>query len=276
MRKLKTNLIPEISESQRALATALGINIEEGMAISKLVLQIEQKLGDGAQLESARWYVMSVMRHVENAQWTQLEISGLTQDEQYDLAARCLADSEFTQSIKTVLKGANCRFALVDFKRTRNPGKRILTNTTLAFRIAEAAVNDMLPVAVNNSEKAVVDQVQIAATSSEAEVVDQAHVDLSEEPTTASRRRASRRGYAGETATKTATSNDTGEGAQSVAGPGMSPQEYAELEAALTQQQSSARLRRTWLRFGSDESRSWLLGLLAGFILFGAVLLLFL
>jgi len=267
MRRLKTNLLPEISENQRALAISLGISIEEGAAIRDLLRQIEQKLGDRAVLESVRWYVMSVMRHVEKAQWTQLESSDLSDDEQYDLAARCLANSEFSQSIKTVLKSANCRFTLVGFKRSRNPGKHILSNLTVAYKIAEAAVKKELPAA---------DQVQDTASRTAAEVVEQAQVDVSDEPTTASRRRASRRGYAGDTANKAAMLNVDGESAQTAFGQSMSPQEYAELLAALTQQQSTTRLQRTWLRFGSDESRSWLLGLLAGFILFGVALLLFL
>ena len=271
MRKLSTRPALDMSASQRQLATELGIQDAQELSPSGLIAAIEQHLGDQAALECARWFLMSLLRHELNLHWDAPDQSGLTREQQYDLAKSCLAIPEFVQSIKTVLKGDTCKFVLVNFHRTRNTAKQILANTTVAHHCALSVLRDahLLAPAVRTD----------AAVVTQEENQDGISADV----TTASLRRASRRGFASEvvrqdnkipgTAGAMATTANTAPG--TAAGTTLSPQEYAELEHALTQQPIDNSAPQIPRNFVDDESRSWLLGLLAGFAACAVILLVF-
>jgi len=289
MRKITTSPTTGISANQRTLATQLGIATSHIVTVSDLVAQIEEKLGDRLALESARWFVMSVLRHVEQAQWTEPEQSNITREQQYELARKAMAIPEFSASIKTVLKGDSCRYSLVEFKRSRNTAKRILSNTTAAYRIAaqlvaarQAEESGMQSDASTDPEAATEQPVpEVPTRNAEPQSADtvtsgNASSDATPQPTTANLRRASRRGFAGESVDSPPSTVAGSHDVKPMPSLRMSPQEYAELEKVITQPVVRSGLQQTWLRFGSDESRSWLLGLLAGLFVFGVALWLFL
>lgn len=269
MRKLATTAKTDQLGSLLLLAAELGIDDTVGLTANMLIARIEMLLGDRTQLESVRWYVLSVLRHVLQMQWKAPAQSGISTEQQYALAEACLANPDFSLSIKTVLKGDACKYQLVEFRRTRNPVRRILANTTVAFHCAEKILRDAQ--LINFVEPLQLEPKLQAAESGQHQSAAAAEI------TTASLRRASRRGFVSDAVIAEATAHFENTAAQSAVTPlhaGLTPQEYAELEQALMQQAVPSGAKHARQVFGSDESRSWLLGLLAGFGVFGVILLL--
>lgn len=280
MRELTAKPDPGISASQLRLAAELHITDAQTLSTSELIAAIEGRLGERTVLECARWFLMSVLRHERQALWSDPDHSDISRENQNKLARDCLAKPEFVQSIKTVLKGDSCKYALVEFRRTRNPRKHILANTTVAYQCALGVLRKerLLEVDANpEPEKSAKEQPPASS------------VDV----TTTNMRRASRRGF-GTDATRQDEPDSTipslhgaGDTAHTSHDPlvistldtslhtGLTPQEYAELEQALSQPKLPISSHKPWRRFGDDERRSWLLGLLAGFAAFAAILFLF-
>lgn len=281
MRELTAKPVPGISASQLHLAAELNIDDADVLSASELIAAIESRLGDRTALECARWFIMSVLRHERQALWNNPDKSDIAREYQYDLAAQCLAAPEFVQSIKTVLKGDSCKYMLVEFRRTRNPRKHILANTTIAYQRAIGILR----------------QAQLLGLNPDPDSANSAHEQssgLSADITTTNMRRASRRGFSVDVARQDESgafgdlSDKPGHGiahatqdmavvtaTQTTLNTGMTAQEYAELERALSRQKASLPIHKSWHRFGDNERRSWLLGLLAGFAAFAAILFIF-
>lgn len=270
MSDLATPPTSTLPGNQRMLVVELGVDAD-GLSERELVTRIETLLGDRASLECARWYVLSVMRHLTGMQWFDPVESGVPMEQQYELAQKCLASPGYVQSIKAVLKSDVCKYALVEFRRKRKLSRRILANTTVAFACAREILDDaqlLVDRATEVSAKQAPDPVHRQGTE----------VDLPE-VTTASLRRAGRRGFTGEAAHQElqtpAFKAEIDRSSQAVTAR-LTPQEYAELEQALARQKSHSGVQLSWQDFGTDESRSWLLGMIAGLVLFAGILLLFL
>ncbi len=246
------------------------------LSASELIGAIENQLGDKAALESTRWFLMSVLRHNQKANWKHPDDSEISRDAQYELARLCLAAPEFAQSIKTVLKGDTCRYALVEFGRSRNPRRLMLSYSTVAYERAYAILENIKRLECSLSDNVLTTSEQL---SQKAELQDK---------TTANLRRASRRGFTGDTvqpdeseATVTETGSQTSLENFAVSeleqphSRVLSRQEIAELERALAKNPPRLYRHYSWFRFSDEESRSWLLGMVAGFATFGALVIFF-
>jgi len=276
MRKISTTAKQKSPPLQLMLARELEVENADLLSASELIVAIESQLGDQAALEYTRWFLMSVLRHKQKANWKHPDESEFSRDSQYELAGLCLAVPEFVQSIKTVLKGDTCKYALVEFGRSRNPRRQMLSNSTVAYQRALAILEKTAKLESGPSDPVASNTDQL---SQKAQV---------QEKTTANLRRASRRGFSGdplqsggqeatvtESSSQAAIENPADSELESRHSRVLSQQEIAELDHALSKNPP----RRPWhyslFRFSDEESRSWLLGMLAGFATFGAILILF-
>lgn len=123
-----------LSAEQLGFARDLGLEQREGETDIEFVKRIEQHLGQESMLELARWFLLSILRHLKKAKWNSLAESGVDSAKQYELAAEFIARDEFKQSLLVVLKDHRLRFALLGFAKARDPQRRILSSTTKAFR----------------------------------------------------------------------------------------------------------------------------------------------
>lgn len=282
MRKLSTAANEESPPPQLVLARELEVENAHELSARELVVAIESRLGDRAALEYTRWFIMSVLRHEQKANWNDPDQSGLSRDTQYELASLCLSAPEFAQSIKTVLKGDTCKYALVEFGRSRKPRRHKLSNSTVAYQHAVALVRNGVKL-----ESSLLDGV---ATISEP----LSHKTQSPQKRTFNSRRASRRGFSADPkqhietdATLAESSSQNTEILQTeIENPavnevqlnhsrGLSQHEIAELDLALSRNPPRSSRHYSLFQFSDEESRSWLLGMLAGFATFGAILILF-
>ncbi len=276
MRKLSTAAYQPSQPLQLLLARELEVENADTLSASELIVAIENQLGDMAALESTRWFLMSVLRHKQKANWKHPDESEISRDAQYELTRLCLASPEFAQSIKTVLKGDTCKYALVEFGRSRNPRRNMLSNSTVAYERANAILENTKQLECSLSDCVATTK---EGLSQKTELPDK---------TTANLRRASRRGFTGEfvqpdesEATVTASGSQTN--LESFAVSDLKPshsrvlsrQEIAELEHALSKNPPRLSRHYSWFRFSDEESRSWLLGVVAGFAIFAAIVIIF-
>ncbi len=125
-----------LSAHQIAFASSLGLQCESNDSVGGTVLKIEQRLGQQSMREIARWFLLSVLQHLHNTEWSEVEESGLSVDDQYALAEAFIETDEYKQSLLTVLKDPRFRFTLLGFAKGRNPERRILSMSTKAYRQA--------------------------------------------------------------------------------------------------------------------------------------------
>lgn len=257
-------------------AQAFGIYTTDAESLPELIARIESAAGERALLERVRWFVLSVLRHLQHADWDVPEASDVSLDHQYDLAGQCLASSGFAKSLATVTKDDMCKFTLVEFRRTKNATRRILSTNTAAYRQVAAVLSEDHIVLRDSNESQSMDLSNEVESSSET-VLPAGAVPGNEEviptesktiATTADLRRARRRGFDDEQRPVFDTREYGESTPQVVPKAAMSPQEYAELELALARKDTGSTGTGS-LDLSDRQGRiSWMLGVGAGLALF--------
>ena len=105
----------EISSQQAELASSLGISLDESTSLRQLMLELDKALGQQYLLEQARYFILSAYRHLTKANWESISESGLSLEQQYELAEIFVGSDKFKQSLITVLKDPRTRFTLLGF-----------------------------------------------------------------------------------------------------------------------------------------------------------------
>ena len=258
--------------NQSSLATALGLDMAKLSSVAAVVDAIESTLGKVAEEESARWFAISVLRHLRKAKWSTPRDSDLDDAGQKDLAKGCLAVDGFSASLRTVIKDSRSKFRIVGFASSKKIERGVLATGTKAYKIAVntivvagLAARKTKPVSYKTTTKKKVDpQPQL-----KPELKDK----LKEVEKTVVGRRAKRRGYSiGESMPVGDTLKVTSEENQTVS---MSKEEFAGLDAALSKNDAEI-IQQNWDYQQNEDRWSRLLGLLAGvgFFVFVALLLL--
>lgn len=247
------------SQNQLAFAADLGIDTGADTNAESLIPQIERRLGQDTLLEQSRWFVMSVMRHLTHADWTDPMDSNLETDRQYALAQDYIATDEFKKSLRTVLKDSRCKFTLVNFAKSRNGEKRILSFATKAFRHADFLLQEA---GLVKTEQATQRQASVLENSG-----DSSNSNIS--------RRAARRGYSRrEWPHKLSEGRGLAEDAKPVPHQDMSEEEYVELDRAF--EDGGQQPVPNWNYQTHEDRISLVLGIAAGFGVFVIVLWVFL
>lgn len=255
----------EISSQQAELASSLGISLDESTSLRQLMLELDKALGQQYLLEQARCFILSAYRHLTKANWESISESGLSLEQQYELAEIYVGSDKFKQSLVTVLKDPRTRFTLLGFAKSRNLEKRVLSTTTKAYQHARKILVDKELVAAKPASK----RAQASADSHS-----QSHAGADKSPAVNAKpdvgdsvvnRRAARRGF---TDTRHADDNLEVEtesihraslGASEMA---MSEEEFAELEEELSSSKKPA--ATNWTYETNEERLSLVLGLAGG------------
>jgi len=255
----------EISPQQAELASSLGISLDESASLRQLMLELDKALGQQYLLEQARYFILSAYRHLTKANWESISESGLSLEQQYELAEIFVGSDKFKQSLITVLKDPRTRFTLLGFAKSRNLEKRVLSTTTKVYQHARKILVDKELVAAKPSRK----KVQASADSNS-----RSYAGADKSPVVNAKpdagdsivnRRAARRGFP-----DTSYADDNSEvETESVdrASPGasemaMSEEEFAELEEELSSSKNPA--ATNWTYETNEDRLSLVLGLAAG------------
>lgn len=262
--------------NQSSLATALGLDMAKLSSVAAVVDAIESTLGKVAEEESARWFAISVLRHLRKAKWSTPRDSDLDDAGQKDLAKGCLAVDGFSASLRTVIKDSRSKFRIVGFASSKKIERGVLATGTKAYKIAVntivaagLAARKTKPASYKTTTKKKVDPQPQSKSESKPELKDK----LKEVEKTVVGRRAKRRGYSiGESMPVGDTLKVTSEENQTVS---MSKEEFAGLDAALSKNDAEI-IQQNWDYQQNEDRWSRLLGLLAGvgFFVFVALLLL--
>ena len=258
--------------NQSSVATALGLDMAKLSSVAAVVDAIESTLGKVAEEESARWFAISVLRHLRKAKWSTPHDSDLDDAGQKDLAKGCLAVDGFSASLRTVIKDSRSKFRIVGFASSKKIESGVLATGAKAYKIAVntivvagLAARKTKPASYKTTTKKKVDpQPQL-----KPELKDK----LKEVEKTVVGRRAKRRGYSiGESMPVGDTLKVTSEENQTVS---MSKEEFAGLDDALSKNDAEI-IQQNWDYQQNEDRWSRLLGLLAGvgFFVFVALLLL--
>jgi hypothetical protein len=188
----------------------------------------------------ARWYLLSVFRHLQQRDWSDVNDCDLPASVVDELVSAYLADRSARQSLIMVLKESRYRNQLVRFGPNRDQDLLQLSESTIAFRHARTLLQPVL--GPSPGDFATIPVEPVAAT--------------------VNARRAARRAQPMTGSDKSGTSRG-----ESAADSGMSDAEYARLEQALSS--SPAGDEPVPRRYDNNADRlSLLYGLLAGALLF--------
>ena len=264
---MKTVLHP----NQVSVAKALGIDAAQMTSAEEAIIAIETSLGKASMELRARWFVVSVLRHLMKAKWVGLDDCSVDEARQRDLTRDCLAVKGFATSLRTVTKDTRSRFRLVGFASAKNIDRGMLSTGTKAYKIAASIVlqSDLFGTraqAASSQPKPDSKQDPMPKTNpkrAESKVVEKSVVG----------RRAKRRGYVGADLAKEG-------GTTEVQSPeddarSMSEEEFASLDAALSKSDAEI-VQQNWIDQAREDRRSRILGILAGVGFFVFIALLFL
>jgi len=262
--------------NQSSVATALGLDMAMLSSVAAVVDAIESTLGKVAEEESARWFAISVLRHLRKAKWSTPHDSDLDDAGQKDLAKGCLAVDGFSASLRTVIKDSRSKFRIVGFASSKKIERGVLATGTKAYKIAVntivaagLAARKTKPASYKTTTKKKADPQPQSKSELKPELKDK----LKEVEKTVVGRRAKRRGYSiGESMPVGDTLKVTSEENQTVS---MSKEEFAGLDVALSKNDAEI-IQQNWDDQQNEDRWSRLLGLLAGvgFFVFVALLLL--
>ena len=246
--------------NQSSVATALGLDMAKLSSVAAVVDAMESTLGKVAEEESARWFAISVLRHLRKAKWSTPHDSDLDDAGQKDLAKGCLAVDGFSASLRTVIKDSRSKFRIVGFASSKKIESGVLATGAKAYKIAVntivvagLAARKTKPASYKTTTKKKVDpQPQL-----KPELKDK----LKEVEKTVVGRRAKRRGYSvGKSMPVGDTLKVTSEENQTVS---MSKEEFAGLDASLSKNDAEI-IQQNWDYQQNEDRWIRLLGLLAG------------
>jgi len=254
--------------NQTSVAVELGLDLADLSSAAAVVDAIESKLGKVAEEECARWFTISVLRHLRKAKWTEPSCSDLDEAKQKNLAKDCLAVEGFSSSLRTVTKDARSKFRIIGFASSKKIERGVLSTGTKAYKITAKLINEA-GLAERKSKQA------SNKTESKKKAADQSlelEPELKPESKEVVGRRAKRRGYsedesigAEDTAEVTSGKNQT---------MSMSKEEFAGLDATLSKNDAEI-IQQNWGDQQNEDRWSRPLGLLAGVGFFVFVALLF-
>ena len=247
--------------NQSSVAIELGLEVAKLSSAQAVVDAIEFKLGKAAEEERARWFAISVLKHLRKAKWAEPSGSGLDDARQKNLAKDCLAVDGFSASLRTVTKDARSKFRIVGFASSKKIERGVLATGTKAYKIAAYII----------VEAGLLEQASIKTTSQKK--VKSPRAQLNKIEKTVVGRRAKRRGYYEDEFMNVAdTAVLTSEKDQAVS---MTEEEFARLDAALSKGDPEI-IQQNWGDQPNEDRWSRILGLLAGVGFFVFVALLFL
>jgi hypothetical protein len=276
MTKMTANSNPSIAlnnsaslhPNQITVAAELGLDLANLSSAAAVVDAIESKLGKLAEEECARWFTISVLRHLCKAKWTEPPGSDLDEAKQKNLAKDCLAVEGFSSSLRIVTKDARSKFRIIGFASSKKIERGVLSTGTKAYKITAKLINEA-GLAERKSKQA------SNKTESKKKAADQSlelEPELKPESKEVVGRRAKRRGYsedesigAEDTAEVTSGKNQT---------MSMSKEEFAGLDATLSKNDAEI-IQQNWGDQQNEDRWSRPLGLLAGVGFFVFVALLF-
>lgn len=254
---------PFLHPNQSSVAIELGLDEAKLGSAKAAVEAIESVLGKEAERECARWFVISVLRHLRKAKWVAPNDCDIDLAAQKNLAKACLAVDGFSASLRTVTKDSRSKFRIVGFASSKKIERGVLATGTKAYKIAAATIG----------EAGLVEQ-QAGQASNKAESKEKSRRPASKEvEKTVVGRRAKRRGYHEDESEsmvdilETISAKDQAES--------MSEEEFADLEAALSKSDTEI-IQQNWGDQQNEDRWSRILGLLAGVGFFVFVALLFL
>lgn len=247
--------------NQSSVAVELGLDVAKLGSAAAVVDAIESSLGKSAEQERARWFVISVLRHLRKAKWTESSGSDLDAERQKKLAADSLAVEGFSASLRTVTKDARSKFRLVSFASSKKIERGVLATGTKAYKIAAYVIVE-----------AGLDE-QRAKPASKESKPESRRPELKEIEKTAVGRRAKRRGYFDDGFMNVTDTTEVTSGKHQAAS--MSKEEFADLDAVLSKGDTEI-IQQNWADQQSEDRWSRILGLLAGVGFFVFVALLFL
>ena len=254
--------------NQITVAAELGLDLANLSSAAAVVDAIESKLGKLAEDECARWFTISVLRHLCKAKWTEPPGSDLDEAKQKNLAKDCLAVEGFSSSLRAATKDARSKFRIIGFASSKKIERGVLSTGTKAYKITAKLINEA-GLAERKSKQA------SNKTESKKKAADQSlelEPELKPESKEVVGRRAKRRGYsedesigAEDTAEATSGKNQT---------MSMSKEEFAGLDATLSKSDAEI-IQQNWGDQQNEDRWSRPLGLLAGVGFFVFVALLF-
>ena len=128
--------------NQTSVAVELGLDLANLSSAAAVVDAIESKLGKLAEEECARWFTISVLRHLCKAKWTEPPGSDLDEAKQKNLAKDCLAVEGFSSSLRTVTKDARSKFRIIGFASSKKIERGVLSTGTKAYKITAKLINE--------------------------------------------------------------------------------------------------------------------------------------
>ncbi|PCI78501.1 MAG: hypothetical protein COB20_06590 [SAR86 cluster bacterium] len=251
--------------NQSSVAVELGLDVAKLGSAEAVVGAIESALGKTAEEECARWFAISVLKHLRKAKWATPSGSDLDDVRQKSLGKDCLAVEGFSSSLRTVTKDARSKFRIVGFASSKKIERGVLATGTKAYKIAAKQIREAGLV-----ERQAQQTGNKTASRKKAE---SQPPELREVEKTVVGRRAKRRGYFEDEFINVAEPAElTSETNQAVS---MSKEEFADLDAALSKNDAEI-IQKNWGDQQNEDRWSRILGLLAGVGFFVFVALLFL
>jgi hypothetical protein len=259
--------------NQISVAVELGLDVAMHSSAAAVVAAIETKLGKVAEQECARWFAISVLRHLRKAKWAEPSGSDLDDAKQKNLANECLAVEGFSSSLRTVTKDARSKFRIIGFASSKKINRGVLATGTKAYKIAASIIIEA-GLAARKTQQTTDKTPPKKAADQRSELKPELKPESKEVEKTVVGRRAKRRGYSEDESIGV-------EDAVEAATPGknqtvsMSKEEFAGLDAALSKNDAEI-IQQNWGDQQNEDRWSRLLGLLAGVGFFVFVALLFL
>lgn len=245
--------------NQNSVAASIGADVSAAESAQDAVRVIEAKLGTDAAQERARWFVISVLRHLKREKWSEIERCGLEEIRQRGLAKDCVAIDGFMSSLRTVTKDDRSKFRLVSFGSSKNVERGRLATGTKAYKIAVYVLNEA-------------ELVELSADKPQKVKSTKSKVKPKQVEKTVVGRRAKRRGYYDDEFMNVANSTEALPNKNQTVS--MTEKEFEDLDAVLSQDNAEI-VQQNWEDQANEDRSSRLLGLLAGVGLFVFVALLF-
>lgn len=131
-------LVSQPAPSHLQYLRELGIQDLGDAPVDAIVGAIEKALGDRKFMEQARWYVLSVYRHLTGGDWDDPELSDLPGDHLANLTAALLANGEGRSSLAAILRNRRSRYRLVEFAERADSKRQILSSSSKAYQFVRA------------------------------------------------------------------------------------------------------------------------------------------
>lgn len=263
--KPRLNTPVSLHPNQGSVAIGLGLDVAKLGSPEDAVDAIESKLGTAAEEECARWFALSVLRHLRKEKWATPNRSGLDDASQKSLAKDCLAVEGFSASLRIVTKDARSKYRIVGFASSKKIERGVLATGTKGYKIAATIIVEagLVERQAEQANKKAAFKKKTESREPELEEVEKAVTGRS----------VKRRGYFEDEPMSVIDTLGATSGKNQ--GVSMSKEEFADLDAAMSKNDAEI-TQQNWADQPNEDRWSRVLGLLAGvgFIVFLALLFL--